>query len=330
MVLLTDKQKLMKRFKIILTVFISILAITSCRDNDLLPLPIDTFNSGGAGGVYMRQVKIVSGIFNAESLNTAVFTITLEAVDGKQGASIESIDLFASFRDITPGNGTNDKTEKFVKNIKYDGTFAIDATSQLPRGTISITYNESVAALGLTPAQVDRTDQFTIRQAVKLKDVRVFSSNNASSALLTGAFYQSPYRNIVSVSCPSLVQNVEITYKTTVLDDGSGGPPSGCPAPLTGSLTLTGQDGQIKLSDASFGYYKCAFGITASGGITLNDVCRLLFFTGADQFDTMYSIDAVTVAGSKVTLDITTNYAENIIVELTKKDGTNWPTDLRN
>ena len=237
--------------------------------------------------------------------------------------------MFASFKDKTPANGTNNKAEKLVKNIKYDGTFEIDATSQLPRGTISITYNESVAALGLTPVQIDRTDQFTIRQAVKLKDGRVFSSNNASSALLTGAFYQSPYRNIVSVSCPSLTQNIEVTYKTTVLDDGSGGPPAGCPTPQTGTLKLTGQDGQIKLPDASFGYYKCAYGVTASTGITLNDVCRLLFFTGADQYDTVWTIEAVTVAGSKVTLDMRTNFAENIIVELTKKDGTSWPLDLR-
>lgn len=314
------------RFGLVLTI---ILIAVSCRDNDLLPLPMDKFNSGGSGGVYMRQVQIVSGIFNAESLNTALFSLKLEAVDGKAGSSIESIDMYTSFVDKTPSNGENNVTEKFVKNVPYAGNFEIDPTSKLPRGVISMTFNEALAKVGLTLAQVDRTDQFIIRHAVKLKDGRVFSSNNASSALLTGAFYQSPYRNIVSVSCPSQVQNVEVTYVTTVLDDGSGSAPAACLPSLTGTLTLTGQDGQIKLEDASFGYYKCAFGVTASGGITLNDVCRLMFFTGADQFDTVWTLSSVSVSGAVLTLDMTTNFGENIIVVLTKKDGTSWPSDIR-
>lgn len=319
----------MKNTKYLWSTVLVLLAVVACKDDSLQPLPIDSFKSGGAGGVFMRQVQTISGIFNAEALSTANFSLVLEAVDGKQGSSIESIDFYASFVDKTPGNGTNNLAEKFVKNIPYAGTFAVDATSNLPRGTVTVTYNECVAALSLTPAQVDRTDQFIIRQAVKLKDGRVFSSDNTSSALLTGGFYLSPFRNIVSVSCPSQVQNVEVTYVTTVVDDGSGGSPSSCATKPTGTVTLTGQDGQIRLADASFGYYKCAFGVTASTGVTLNDVCRLVFFTGADQFGTVFTIASATVAGPKLTLNITTNFGENIIIELTKKDGTNWPSDIR-
>jgi len=194
--------------------------------------------------------------------------------------------------------------------------------SGLPRGVLSVTFTEVRTALGLTEAQIDRTDQFIIRQAVRLKDGRVFSSNNTSQAMLTGAFYQSPFRNIVSVSCPSLLQGVSGTYRTTTVAPD-------CGDVQTGTFTFGGKDGQIPLPDASFGMYDCAYGLAASSGGTLNDVCRLLFLTGADQFDTIYEIESVVVAGNRFTLELSTNFGELFFVEFTRTDGQNWPSDLR-
>lgn len=293
-----------------------------CRDESTFPLPIHEFNRGGAGGVYLRQVEIISGIFNDEARATAHFAVRVEAVDGRGGATIEHIELLASFRDLTPQNGILTRPETLIKTLPFEGNFTTDATSGLPRGTLSVTFNEVRTAMGLTDAQVERTDQFIIRQAVRLKDGRIFSSNNTSQAMLTGAFYQSPFRNIVSVSCPSQLQGVSGTYRTTTVAPA-------CGAVQTGTFSFDGKDGQIPLPDASFGMYNCAYGLAASTGVTLNDVCRLLFFTGADQFDTIFEIESVVVSGTRFTLEITTNFGELFFVEFTRADGQNWPADLR-
>jgi hypothetical protein len=304
-----------------------VLAV-SCRDEGTYPLPIDQFNTGGAGGVFMRQLEVLSGIFNDETRPTANFAIRVEAVDGKQGSSIENIDVLAEFIDRTEANGTNNRTERLVKTIPFAGNFEIDATSQLPRGVISVTLTEVRNALQLTDAQLDRTDQFIIRHAVRLKDGRVFSSNNTSQAMLTGGFYQSPFRNIVSLSCPSTIEG-ELDYRTTVTALGPGGSLSSCAPAVTGTITLSGRDGQYRLSDASFGMYACAYSDNPATGVTLNDVCRLLFFTGADQYDIIYEITAATVNGTRLTLNISNDYGDVYSVELTRKDGRNWPSDIR-
>lgn len=317
-----------KHLKKILFLFLGIAFAISCRDEETYPLPIDKFNSGGAGGVFMRQLEVISGIFNDETRATANFSIRVEAVDGKQGASVENIDILAEFIDKTPGNGTNSRAERLVKTIPFEGNFSIDATSGLPRGVIGATLTEVRAALGLTDAQLDRTDQFIIRHAVRLKDGRVFSSNNTSQAMLTGSFYQSPFRNIVSLSCPSTISG-ELDYRTTVVALGPGGSLSSCAPAVTGTITLDGRDGQYRLSDVSFGMYDCAYGDNPATGVTLNDVCRLFFFTGADQYDIIYELTSATVSGTRLTLGISNDYGDVYTVELTRKDGRNWPADIR-
>lgn len=265
------------KIKKYITLFFSVMVVVilSCQQESKLPLPFDTLNN--LNGAYLRQLSITSGFFNYFGLDTSTFKLNVEESDGQYGGLFSSVDVFVAY---TSASGTK-VVEQLLKNYPASG-FTKFATTGLPRATLTMTFTETIAKLGIAKASIQPTDNFTFRFAVNLKDGRVFSSTNASGNLLTGPFYNSPFLNNVGVGCPS---NIPVGNYTSSQDDASiwfGGPN---PLPTTKTVTITKKSANTYLiSDVSAGGYQacCAsLGYNVDQPALVTDICNQISVTSS-------------------------------------------------
>lgn len=305
----------------------------SCTDESTYPVNFNELNNSNAG--ILKQVDVVSVAFNKFDIPNAVYQVVLEANDRERGRLFTSMDLFVSFVDRTPAstNGNNSKAEVLLKSYQ-NADFVNDAITGLPRATISATAPEAVAALGLTTVELEGSDQFVFRQAMKFPDGRVFSSDNVTTAIASGGgVYKSPFQNIVAVVCPSDLGGT-INYATTVTAVGPGGVPptypgiGNCPAGLPGTTTWTELGpGAYSVADATFGQYACAWNDSPAAGVTLNDACNLLSLSGSDQYGLIYTFVITANDGTTMRFSWSNDYGDAGFTDLTRT-GKTWPLAL--
>ena len=166
----------------------------SCEDTDKLnfnPLELPS-------GAFLRTLSIDSNQFDRENVADSSFGVTVEGDDGQNGETMTSIDLYVTFRDRTPDNGTVVKDEAFVKNIPIS-SFSRGASGLLG-GQVNASASETLSALGLAGSDIDGGDTFTFRLALNLSDGRTFSTTEIGPDV-TGAFFNSPFRYVVAIVC---------------------------------------------------------------------------------------------------------------------------------
>jgi len=308
----TNKLKI-----VILTLVAALAIVTSCKDASKDPLPLDEINN--SNGAFLRQTVITSGSFNFFDLPNSKFQHTVEVSDAERGGAFASLEYYVQFTDA---GGPNSKVEKQIKTFQAS-EFSPGATSKLPTKEVTITLPETAAILGLALPQIGSGDSFLFRQVIVMKNGKTYSSTNTSNAILAGAVYQSPFRNLVAVACPSALAGT-YSYVMTVQALGPGGSLAACAPNKTGSVTLSGTTGKYTIADASFGMYACAYSDTPAVGLTLVDVCNTISLSGADQYGLVYTITGVTVATVNLTLNISNDYGDDYTVVLTRSLGT-WP-----
>jgi hypothetical protein len=308
----------MNKYKILIfTVIAAMAAITSCKDASKDPLPLEQINS--SNGAFLRQTSIASGAFNFFDLPNSTFRHTVEVSDAARGGLFASIEYYVQFTD---NGGPNSKAEALLKTIPAS-EFTPSAISKLPSKEVLITLPETATLLGLTLPQIGSGDTFLYRQVIVMKDGKKFTSTNTSNAILQGAIYASPFRNLVAVACPSDLAG-SYTYVMTTQALGAGGNLTACAPSKSGSVTLAGTAGKYLLPDASFGMYACAYNDNPATGLTLVDICNKLSFSGVDQYSVVYTITGVTVAGLNLTLNISNDYGDVYTVVITRASGS-WP-----
>jgi hypothetical protein len=302
---------------LIFTVIAAMAAITSCKDASKDPLPLDQINN--SNGAFLRQTAVTSGAFNFFDLPNSTFQHTVEVSDAAKGGLFASLEYYVQFTD---NGGPNSKPEALIKTIPAS-EFTPSATSKLPSKEVTITLPETAALLGLTLPQIGSGDTFLYRQVIVMKDGKRFTSTNTSNAILQGAVYASPFRNLIAVACPSNLAG-SYTYVMTTQALGAGGNLAACAPSKSGSVTLAGTGGKYVLPDASFGMYACAYNDTPAVGLTLVDICNKVSLIGADQYGLVYTIDGVTVAGANLTINISNDYGDVYTVVITRSSGS-WP-----
>lgn len=148
-------------------------------------------------GAVLRTLDIENSLLNSSDPDSA-FIVLIEEQDEQDGALMESVDVFVSMNDRTPENGTTPPTESLVKTIPASN-FTTGPLG-LPRATISATFGEAVAAMGLDREDYQAGDVFVIELRLNLTDGRVFGAKSSSS-VLSGLYFNSPYRYNALLTC---------------------------------------------------------------------------------------------------------------------------------
>lgn len=186
-----------------------ILMTISCRDNSLLPL--DYHQGQNLNGAYLRTIDIPSTKLNLLDFSNSYYEIIYEA--GVPDISkFESVSLTIQFIDNTKSNGVFKRAPQTLPTINAS-SFAVDATSKLPRYTFKMTGPEIITASTIPLDSVTFGDTFQIVETINY-DGKAYSFTNTSADLTGGPYYSSPFLHIVGTGDPL---SISMTW-----DDGKG------------------------------------------------------------------------------------------------------------
>jgi len=170
------------------------VGFNSCQESDNV---IDAVVDGTTNGAVLRTIEVVSNTLNSSDPASS-FGVTVEEQDTEDGALFASVDVLVSLRDLTPDNGTTVANDFMVKNIPAS-EFSTGPLG-LPRGTITVTFAEAEAAMGLNSTQHAPGDLFVFELRLNLTDGRVFGAADAAG-IITGGFFASPYLYNAAIIC---------------------------------------------------------------------------------------------------------------------------------
>lgn len=148
-------------------------------------------------GAVLRTIDIGNILLNSSDPNST-FEVTVEEQDIEDGALMESVDVYVSFRDLTPDNGTTAANEALIKTID-PSAFSVGPVG-LPRTTVSVTFSEAATAMGLSASDYYPGDVFVIELRLNLTDGRTFGAESSTN-VLTGVYFNSPFKYNALLTC---------------------------------------------------------------------------------------------------------------------------------
>jgi hypothetical protein len=219
-------------FKILFSLFI-VTAITSCAKEEGTIYDVLDYETGAI----LRTLSVDNALYNSSDNSTA-FVVTVEEQDEQDGGLLESVDVYVSLRDLT--GGTTVAVDKYVKT--YDASVFTTSPVGLPMATISATYGESFAALGVGPDGVEPGDIFQMELRLNLTDGRTFGKSSAAG-IITGGFFSSPFVYNALITCSPEPGDYTVEMHDSYGDgwqtnDGSGG--DGISIDIDGTIVMMG------------------------------------------------------------------------------------------
>lgn len=179
--------------KILLSLLV-IVSFDSCSDGDNT---VDDVLDIQFGAV-LRTVEVLGNSVNS-SVPSSSWGVIVEEQDHEDGALLQSVTLAVSLRDLTPDNGFTALNTASIRT--YDASeFSTDTPFGLPRITISTTFGEAIAAMGIVAADTAPGDLLVFDLILELTDGRIFDASNAGG-IITGGFFSSPFTYSAIVSC---------------------------------------------------------------------------------------------------------------------------------
>ncbi|NDV16452.1 hypothetical protein GO009_10480 [Muricauda sp. TY007] len=169
----------------------------SCDDGDAV---IDEVFANTTSGIVLRTVNVESDELPIGQ-SDSYFAVELEMQDEEDGALVESLDVYVSFKDNTIEEGETDFSAAEVQVGTVSSSEFTIGEYGFPRYSYSITLPEMLSALSLSESNVDGGDVFSIRFAANLVDGRTFS-NGQNTDTSTGSFFASPFQYNATVVCP--------------------------------------------------------------------------------------------------------------------------------
>jgi hypothetical protein len=318
----------MKKILNYLSILLLTITIFSCSEADK---PIDKVRAETTAGGALRTLAVGSPAI-ALGNAAARFEVTLEIQDVNNGTNTDKIDMFVTFRDNSPLNGSNPRPEVLLKSIP-SSAFTTGPRG-LPNAILIATIAELKTRLSLTDAQFTGGDQFVVRLAQVLKDGRVFTFANSNANIVGGVYFSSPYFYNANVVCPITESLAGVhTYVTTNMRRGPSGAGVACGGTATGSVTftMTPTPGLFIISDMSFGMLpsSCWSDTPAfSAGANPSRIrwfCNNLVSSGVDHYGDAYTYTITAATGSTITLNWTNTYNDRGTTVLTREGGANWP-----
>lgn len=180
----------MKMFRNLFVMAGAALMIAGCEaDNSKFPIPLDEVIDSNGG--FLRIITNPPGAFDAGSISTQAFTVTLEADDKRNGALLKEVRLFATFTEASDASLNKGRTQ--IKTFAPTD-FPKSTQTNLPRADISVPLAEILGTLGLAADSLSTNDSFLFQWELELTDGQIFDENNSDGNITGGAFYNSPFR----------------------------------------------------------------------------------------------------------------------------------------
>ncbi len=172
------------------------LLFSSCDEGTAV---VDDITDNTLRGAILRTVNVTS---NELPIGVAegFFGVELEVQDVENGNLVETVDVFASFRDNTPDNGKGASTSDILVGTVPKSTFTVGEFG-FPRFGYEITLPELLSATGVAESEIDGGDEFRVRFELVLSDGRKYSFAQ-NSGTLTGSFFASPFLYTATIVCP--------------------------------------------------------------------------------------------------------------------------------
>ncbi len=253
-----------------------VFVATSCHDApigdsfaDDLYVPI---------GALVSVSNVQTGFFDLGDPDNASIAFDLSST----GESLSAADVEMSFNGGTP--------------VPFKSGAAVP-------GTVSVTFNEALAAAGKSVAEVEVGDEFRFE----------FVSTSSSGT------FRSSNTLVAAISCRSELVGTYDYVSSNYFCTGDD---------LTGQVTITEINaGEYALDDWAFGTYPICYGGTAAswGTLVLKDVCNKISVGGEDNYGDTWEWTINDVSGPTLSITWTMTYGEFGDVTLTRTDGSDWP-----
>jgi hypothetical protein len=240
---------------------------------------------------------------------------------GKLFKTIQGSELGANRTDIKFKITQND-----VYQLYKDAKFKYDGVNEV--------------AVFNNPAKPDRSpagpfvkgDAFEISWVIYTEDGRKF--DYWSDSICSEEFPNSSCTVKWAVVCVSEIDD-ELEYVQTNLFKGNGSAGSPVAGEITGTVTWSKELdangnsvlGSYTTTDLSFGHFGGVWGDNPAlnANTRIKDACNTLSTSGTDQYGDTYKYTIVSINGPKMVLTWQNTYFDGGTVELTRKDGTDWP-----
>lgn len=184
----------------------------SCQEGDNVIDEVLDYETGAI----LRTISIDNGVLNTSDLSST-FAVTVEEQDEEDGALLQEVRVYTKFRDLSPENGTTPENEGFATTIPASA-FTTDTPHGLPRGQVTMTMGEALAATGLevNDATMVPGDAFVVMLEVVLTDGRAYGPSSAAG-IITGGFFSSSFQYNALLTCSPEPGDYRI-----VMQDGYG------------------------------------------------------------------------------------------------------------
>ncbi|MFD2827275.1 hypothetical protein ACFSYG_12400 [Leeuwenhoekiella polynyae] len=180
-------------YKYILMLGLVFNAISCDEDPDNAIYTVLDYEKGAA----LRTIEVINASLNSSD-PSSTFAVTVEEQDAQDGGLMESVDIYVSLRDLSPDNGTTDPNRSLVKTIAAS-EFS-EGPVGLPRATLTVTFGEAVAAMGISDSDYTAGDVFIVDLVLNLTDGRSLGPES-SSGVLTGVFFKAPFQYNALLTC---------------------------------------------------------------------------------------------------------------------------------
>jgi hypothetical protein len=191
-------MKIINKLLLATTTALAVFTFNSCEEGNTV---VDEVFDNTTSGIVLRTVNVISNELPIGKAD-ANFSVEVEMQDEQNGALVDHLEVFVSFRDNTVETGETDYdvlTEVMAGTIPssefYPGEFGF------PRVTYTLTLDEMLSLLSVDSAILNGGDQFYVRFAAVLTDGRSFT-NSDNSDTSTGSFFRSPFLYTPAVTCP--------------------------------------------------------------------------------------------------------------------------------
>jgi hypothetical protein len=323
----------------------SLLMFTACEETERAFPEVTDVETGAIA----RRIGDIVGEFDFENVDGSQLDFTVEFFDANNGQDVSAYSWSVNYAGSAPAA---------IKSVD-SGSFSINGDG-LPQVSMTITFPEVLAALGIDQTGIIPGQAFNLEGTITMKDGRTFSSANSSANLQSQPVYLSLLairQGVVNVPCFSILEGTYDVKATATNQMASIGWDDCEGASWSGQVRFTAEhdptafgtgvyfieslndNGDFVHDQSMGGFYTCYTGSLTNpaslpnntddnGGLRLNEDCGSLFWTGLSQWGETYTIESVTVSGADLTIAWANDYGEGASVKLTRTDGTEWPTDL--
>lgn len=224
--------------KNIIKIFVSLLivfSLNSCVESDNAIDEVFQFETGAV----LRTISVNNNTLNSSD-DSSAWSVTVEEQDEQDGGLFKSVGVYVSMRDLTSGNGTTVAADAFIKTI--DASAFTTGPSGLPRATISATFGEATAALGISSSQYAPGDLYVFELRLELTDGRIYGASSAAG-IITGGFFSSPFKYNALLLCSPQPGDYRVEMHDSYGDgwqtnNGNGG--SGIAVTIDGTVVQVG------------------------------------------------------------------------------------------